>query len=146
MEGVDVHGLERILATTTRIGLDTPVLIYHFEDVSPYAELTTRILGSVTAGTRLLVSAISIAEILTGRSPLIEEGIQALPGLTVQDVTLKTAAAAAELRGNTSLPLPDALIVASLLEGEAQVIVTNDARWKSAKLPCRFVLLDEHLP
>lgn len=146
MEGVDVHGLERILATTTRIGLDTPVLIYHFEDVSPYAELTTRILGSVTAGTRLLVSAISIAEILTGRSPLMEEGIQALPGLTVQDVTLKTAAAAAELRGNTSLPLPDALIVASLLEGEAQVIVTNDARWKSAKLPCRVVLLDEHLP
>jgi predicted nucleic acid-binding protein len=146
LEGVDVHGLERILATTTRIGLDTPVLIYHFEDVSPYAELTTRILGSVTAGTRLLVSAISIAEILTGRSPLIGEGIQALPGLTVQDVTWKTAAAAAELRGNTSLPLPDALIVASLLEGEAQVIVTNDARWKSAKLPCRVVLLDEHLP
>lgn len=154
MEGVDVHGLERILATTTRIGLDTPVLIYHFEDVSPYAELTTRILGSVTAGTRLLVSAISIAEILTGpwrehqadRARIMEEGIQALPGLTVQDVTLKTAAAAAELRGNTSLPLPDALIVASLLEGEAQVIVTNDARWKSAKLPCRFVLLDEHLP
>jgi predicted nucleic acid-binding protein len=153
LEGVDVRGFERILGTTVRIGLDTPVLIYHFEDISPYAELTTRILGSIAAGTRVIVSVISVAEILTGpwrerqadRARIIEEGVQALPGLTVRDVTWKTAASAAELRGTTSLPLPDALIVASLLEGEAQVIVTNDASWKSAKLPCRVLLLDDYL-
>lgn len=153
MEGVDVRGLERILAATNRIGLDTSVLIYHLEDVSPYAELTMHVLGSVAAGRRLIVSVISLAEILVGpwreqqvdRARTIEEGIQALPGLVIQDLTWKTAASAAELRGRTSLPLPDTLIIASLLEGAAEVIVTNDAAWKSAKLPCRVVLLDDYL-
>ena len=153
MEEVDVRGFERVLKNTNRIGLDTPVLIYHFEDISPYTELTTRILGSVAAGTKLILSVISIAEILAGpwregqadRARVIEEGVQALPGLMVRDVTRKTAVSAAQLRGITSLPLPDTLIIASLLEGDAQIIVTNDAKWKAAKLPCRAILLDGYL-
>jgi len=153
LEGVNIRGLDAALSSASRIGLDTTVLIYHLENVLPYAELTTRILGSVTPAIRLIVSVSSVAEILAGpwkkgqadQASRVEEDIRALPGLAVRDVTWATAAAAAELRGKTSLPLPDSLIVASLLEGEAQAIVTNDARWKSAKLPCRIVLLDDYI-
>jgi predicted nucleic acid-binding protein len=150
---VNLRSLDRVLGSASLVGVDTAVLIYHLENVSPYVELTTRILGSAAAGRRLIISAVSIAEVLAGpwtkgdanAAHAIQEGLLALPGLRVQDITSGTAAAAAELRGRTSLPLPDALIVASLFEGEAQIIVTNDARWKSAKLPGRVVLLDDFL-
>lgn len=57
--------------------------------------------------------------------------------------TWAVASAAARIRGELRLPLPDALIIASALDQQAQLLVTNDAAWlRATPLGARVVLLD----
>ena len=47
------------------VGLDTPILIYHFEDVAPYSDLTERLIAAAGRGeVELLVPALCITEFL----------------------------------------------------------------------------------
>jgi len=150
---VDFGRFRRALGNAKRIGLDTQVLIYHLEDVPPYAALTTHLLAEASAGAfQLLLSVISLSEILvkpwqeddSARARRIHAALEALPGMRVADVTAAAAAGAAELRGRTRLPLPDALIIASVVGEGAQLIVTNDKAWRAKKLPHRTLILDEY--
>lgn len=152
--GADVGRFARALARVRRVGIDTPVLIYHFEDVSPYSELTTYLLAHAASGAvDLILSTVTVAEILSGpwrggngeRAGRIENVMQALPGVTIAPVTWETASRGAELRGKTGLPLPDALILASAISHGAQVIVTNDMAWRVKGLPCCVLILDEYV-
>ncbi len=154
MGQADVGRFARALTEIRYVGVDTPVLIYHFEDVSPYSELTTHLLAQAASGTYdLIVSTITVAEVLTGpwragdgeRARWIENAMQALPGLTTAGVAWQEASRGAELRGKTGLPLPDVLIMASAVAHGAQVIVTNDASWRMKGLPCRVLVLDEYV-
>jgi PIN domain nuclease of toxin-antitoxin system len=52
--------------------------------------------------------------------------------LRVMALDLATARTAARLRAQTGLALPDAAVVATALENEAPIVVTNDARWRGA--------------
>ena len=144
----------RALVGAERIGLDTAVLIYQLEDVSPYVQLTTHLLTNAAMGrTQLLVSAISVAEILAGpwkagdesAARRIEESMRALPGLEVADVTFDAASRAARLRGQTNLPLADSLILASVMQRKPQLIVTNDAAWRVKGLPFRVLVLEDYV-
>lgn len=138
-----------------RVGLDTAVLIYQLEDVSPYVDLTTHLLTHAALGKwQLHVSAISIAEILAGpwkagdanTARRIEDSLRALPSLAVADVTLDVAVAAARLRGQTNLPLADSLILASMVRREVQLVVTNDTAWRVKGLPFKVLILEDYVP
>lgn len=150
---VDVGRFRRALGSTKRVGLDTQVLIYHLEDIAPYIELTTHLLAEASAGAfRLLLSVVSLSEILVkpwqeghgDRAEQIRAALEAMPGIQLADITAGVAANGATLRGRTNLPLPDALIVASVVDQGAQVVVTNDKTWRAKKLPCRKLILDDY--
>ncbi len=151
--GVDLGRFQRALAGTKRIGLDTQVLIYHLEDIAPYTELTTYLLIEASAGAlQLLLSVVSLSEILVkpwqegdgDRAGRIRMSLESLPGIQFANITAADAADGAALRGRTGLPLPDALIIASVVTQGAQAILTNDKTWRSKKLPCRTLMLDEY--
>lgn len=151
--GVDLGKFGRALAGTRRVGLDTQVLIYHLEDIAPYNELTTYILTEASAGKiELLLSVVSLSEILVkpwqegdgDHAGRIRVALESLPGMRFADVTPAEAADGAALRGRTGLPLPEALIVASIVNQGARAIITNDKTWRAKKLPCRILMLDEY--
>ncbi len=153
MGEVDLRGFSRALNGIRRAGVDTPVWIYHLEDVRPYSELTTHLLAEAASGTlQLVLSVVSVSEILVGpwrakdgdRARLIEEALQSISGVTQADVTWDVATRGAELRGRTGLPLPDALIIASVLSQQAQLLVTNDVGWRAEALSCPVLLLDDY--
>lgn len=154
MGKADISRFARALAGMRRVGIDTPVLIYHFEDVVPYSELATHLLAQASIGSiDLVLSTIAVAEVLAGpwrggdggRAGRIENAMQALAGITVADVTRDVAVRGAELRGKAALPLPDALIIASAIAHGAQAVVTNDAGWRVKGLPCRVLVLDDYI-
>lgn len=152
MEQVGLRRFSRTLAGLRRIGLDTPVLIYHLEDVAPYSELTTHLLAAAATGTlQVLFSVVTMSEVLVGawktgtrdRAGRIESALRALPGVRFADITVDVAGKAAEVRGRTGLALPDSLIIASIVHQGAQAVVTNDRRWRTKRMPCRVFVLDD---
>jgi len=121
--GLDLARFKRALSGVGRVGLDTPVLIYHLEDIPPYTELTTHLFTEASAGQLQLVLSV---------------------GMQFADITAAVAAEGASLRGRTGLPLPDALIVSSVVDQGARAIVTNDRKWSKKRLPCRALVLDDY--
>lgn len=153
MGEVNLARFARALRGATRAGVDTAVWIYHLEDVRPYSELTVHLLAEAAAGRlELILSTVTLAEILAGpwrtgdaeRAGRIEAVLEALPGVRPAAATWAVASAAARIRGELKLPLPDAFIIASALDQQAQLLVTNDATWsRAASLGARVVLLDQ---
>jgi hypothetical protein len=53
------------LKRLTKIGLDSSILIYHLENVEPYADLTEATIASIAGGLlKAVVSTISVTELL----------------------------------------------------------------------------------
>ncbi len=100
----------------------------------------------------MILSTVSVSEILVGpwrardreSAKLVEAALKSIPGVTEADVTWNVAARSAELRRRTGVPLPDALIIASVLNQQVQLLVTNDAAWRAKPLPCRVLLFDDY--
>ncbi len=142
----------RAFAGAKRVALDTGVLIYHFQNVAPYATLTTSLLTHVAVrALPLILSTITVSEVLVGvlKSGLpaswLEAAVAGLPHVVVADVTWSVARTGAELRARTNLPVPDALILASAIEHQADLVVTNDAAWRIKNLPCHVLVLEDYL-
>jgi predicted nucleic acid-binding protein len=93
--------------------------------------------GRVTA----LVSVVSVAELSVGY--LLEDdpsGLQAFldylrssTRVSVVDIGLRVASLAAEIRAETGLRLPDALVVASGLARNAELVVTEDREFRKSR-------------
>lgn len=64
MVSVDPARFARALGGAKRVGIDTQVLIYHMQDVAPYAELTTHLLTQAATG------AVTDAGVLKNPVPL----------------------------------------------------------------------------
>src|SRR2546428_13510558 len=118
--GLDIGRFMRALSGVGHVGLDTPVLIYHLEDIPPYAELTTHLFAEASTGTlQLVLSVITLAEILVkpwqegdaGRAGRIRTALEALPSIQFADINTAVPAEGASLRARTGLPLPDRFIV-----------------------------------
>lgn len=155
MGEIDLAAFARALRGARRIGVDTPVWIYHLEDVRPYSDLTLHLLSEAAAGSgQLVLSVVSLAEILAGpwrkadsaRAARIEDALKAIPGVIPADITWTAASRGAQIRGQMDLPLPDALIIASALDHQARLLITNDADWNRLKhLPCKVLILDNYV-
>lgn len=131
--------LRRTIEKHQIIGLDTAPFIYYIEDVSPYADLVDPVFKLLeNHSLRVITSAVTIAEILT--KPLADKNISladeikftlhSFSALSTVSIDEKIAETAALLRARYSIRLPDALQVATAIQGEASLFLTNDKRVK----------------
>lgn len=120
--------------------LDTSVLIYFLEGVEPYNLLAEEIFQNIIdENIRGFLSVISITEFIA--KPLIDERETDIEGfkqflstlpIQVLELNYEIAERAGKLRSQyPSVPTPDALIVATALENDCDVFVTNDKRLKN---------------
>ncbi len=131
--------LQTTIVAHARLLLDSSVLIAHIEggeDVSPVA---TTIIDSFLRDERNdgVMSTITVAEVLVrphrlGRARDIAMGLLDMPGLTLRPVDLLVAAEAARMRAESSLRLPDAIVLATGVLAGAACFVTNDQRLAGA--------------
>jgi predicted nucleic acid-binding protein len=86
----------------------------------------------------LAISALTYAEVLVGplrAGPAAVEVVERFAAQTrVLDGSPGIARLAAELRATRGLGLPDAVIVATGLRHQADVILAGDARWKGIEM------------
>ena len=123
--------------------LDASILIYYLEGVEPYYPLTEEIFNDIAdENIRGSLSAISITEFVTkpladGKVIVVEYFKQFLSALSIQvlAVTYEIAERAGKLRSQyPSIRTPDALIVATALESDCDVFVTNDKNLKKLEV------------
>jgi predicted nucleic acid-binding protein len=141
MSGEELR-LRRVVEKHKIVGLDTAPLIYFIEDVAPYADLVEPIFRLLESGrTTAVTSTITLAEVLT--KPLSDKNLQlvdeikftlkSLSTLSLIPVGEAIAEAAALIRAHYTLRLPDALQVASAIQGGATLFITNDGRLKKVE-------------
>jgi predicted nucleic acid-binding protein len=141
MSGEELR-LRRVVEKHKIVGLDTAPLIYFIEDVAPYADLVEPIFRLLESGrTTAVTSTITLAEVLT--KPLSDKNLQlvdeikftlkSLSTLSLIPVGEAIAEAAALIRARYTLRLPDALQVASAIQGGATLFITNDGRLKKVE-------------
>ena len=125
------------LGSTRRIGIDTPVFIYHIQQASPRAMAATAILRAVADGrfegvtSVITLLEVTIQPLRLGR-PEVADAYRALiadiPNLAIVDVDASVARIGAELRAVYGLRTPDALQIAACLAHGAEAFITNDRR------------------
>ena len=127
----------------TSVLLDTSILIYYLEGIEPYNLLATEIFQDIVdENITGFLSVISITEfvakpLVTGKVIDIEGFKQFLASLPIQvlEVNSEIAERAGQLRSQyPSVSTPDALIVATALENDCDVFVTNDKRLKKLEV------------
>lgn len=143
------------LEKLTTITIDSAVLIYHLEDVTPYAQLTEVLFAKIATGAmEAILSTISLTELLV--KPFADEDetavdafetfLRSLPSSRLVAPDYSTAKQAARLRAEHKLRTPDALVLATAIQTESQAFITNDVKFKKlAKLPLRIILLDDYV-
>jgi predicted nucleic acid-binding protein len=114
--------------------LDTSIVIGALNRDDALHEAASQVVRAERDRHALAISALTYAEILVGplRAGGRAVGVVERFAAQVRIVDLSPAIArlAAELRATRGLKLPDAVIVATGMRLEADVIVTADARWK----------------
>jgi predicted nucleic acid-binding protein len=135
-----VRELDKALADTHRVLLDTSALIAYHSSAEPVHHLARHLLRRVEDDADPLTayfSVVSAAELLIrpyrrGRAELtlMHTFLARFPHLVVLEMDLTVAAQAATVRAVTGIRLPDAIIVASGLLAGCEAIVSNDERWK----------------
>ena len=136
------------------VGLDTVLLIYHFESNPKYLPLTSELFAKIEAGAPSgLTSTITLLEIivrpLAMGLPEVARKYEALlanfPNLEIVDLDRDIIRLAAGLRAGYRLRPPDALQAAASLVHGAGALITNDHRLKRLNDKLEVILLDEFL-
>jgi predicted nucleic acid-binding protein len=114
--------------------LDTSVVIAALNRYDPLHQAAARAVLAERDRHALAVSALTYAELLVGPLRAGPEAVEVVERFAAQtrvlEVSASVARLAADLRATRNLKLPDAVIVATGLRYEAEVILTGDARWK----------------
>ena len=156
MNGSAMTSLDTSVDAGARLVLDSSVLIAYLaadEAVSPVARV---IVDDYVRGERndAVLSTLAVGEILvrphregTARSVAFE--ILDMPGLTIRSVDFLVAAEAARMRAESTLRLPDAIVLATGIMAGAMYLVTNDRRLAAAAPEMapglRVCLLSDHV-
>ncbi|MFZ1076179.1 MAG: PIN domain-containing protein [Nitrosotalea sp.] len=121
--------------------LDTNILLNAKNASEPHSVYSLQVLNAVEDGfIQAVISVISIAELCTGyysqgdksgKEELLAHLISA-KGFVIAELDMEIADAAARVRANTGLRLPDAMIIATGLAKGAQYLVTHDKELKKA--------------
>jgi predicted nucleic acid-binding protein len=135
-----------------RIGLDTPVFIYHLEANPAYLPVTQPIFSAIASGqVQSVTSVITLMEINVRPLQLGREDIarkyEALlvnyPHLQIVDIDRAVVRQAARLRASHRLRPADALQAAAALLHGAQVFITNDRTLTRLQPLIDVLILDE---
>ena len=135
------------------IGLDTMVFIYHFEENQIYSPLTFSIFESLEKGNfNAITSILTLLEILVkpkreNNSILTERYkilLETFPNLRVKTLDENIADVASSLRANYNINTPDAIQMATSLEAQADIFITNDTSLKKVT-EIKVLLLSEML-
>ena len=135
------------------IGLDTMIFIYHFEENQIYSPLTFSIFESLEKGNfNAITSILTLLEILVkpkreNNSILTERYkilLETFPNLRVKTLDENIADVASSLRANYNINTPDAIQVATSLEAQADIFITNDTSLKKIT-EIKVLLLSEML-
>jgi predicted nucleic acid-binding protein len=117
--------------------LDTNILIYFLDGIEPQASKVEQILGRfMKAQDKGIISTVTVAEILTGfyltgdtnKAVTVKKLLNdlTLNSFKIVPVTFEVADLAANLRAKRGGRLPDALIVATALNQQANIIYSQD--------------------
>jgi predicted nucleic acid-binding protein len=141
------------LRTSSRLLLDSNSIIYYMDNVAPYADVLEPLFRRVQARqAAMVVSVVTESETLvlpmrTNNGPALQkfEDLFSEDGIRVVPVDRAIARRAAGVRANyPSLPLPDAMIVATAIHYGCDLIVGNDYKWKMIKdIP--YLYLDDFI-
>ena len=135
------------------IGLDTMVFIYHFEENQIYSPLTFSIFESLEKGNfNGITSILTLLEILVkpkkeNNSILTERYkilLETFPNLRVKILDENIADVASSLRANYNINTPDAIQLATSLEAQADIFITNNTSLKKVT-EIKVLLLSEML-
>ena len=138
-----------------KAGLDSSILIYHLEDLEPYANLTENIFAAVAEGSLIAVlSTVSVTELLVqpftagqqDRIAALERFLFSLPNTELKSPDYLIAREAARLRSKYRIRTPDALLMATSIIEKADAFITNDARLRTLRAEGIIILiLDDFL-
>ena len=122
------------------VAFDSAPLIYYFEEHIEYLAAADELFNAISQGlTRGMTSILTLLEVLvkplhSGRHDLAGDYRRILcntQGVAIYPIDRNICERAAQLRAdNIWLGTPDAVQIATALEHGAEVIVTNDERWK----------------
>lgn len=139
------------LRSFQRVGFDTPVFVYHIEQISPWATPASAALEAMTDGRFVGVTSvltlleIQVKPLQLGR-PEVADAFDALIGditnLVINDVDGRSARIGAELRAKYGLRTPDSLQIGTCIANGAEAFVTNDRRLRRVK-ELEIVVLDD---
>lgn len=139
------------LARHSRIGIDSPVFIYHIEGLRPWSEIAGQVLrmmamGQVTGTTSVLaLLEITVWPLKLGRLEIADNYeflIRNIPHLEIVAIDAQIARIAASLRAKHGLATPDALQIGASLAFGATAFVTNDKRLRRVS-EIEVVVLDD---
>ncbi|OGA95487.1 MAG: hypothetical protein A3G27_01055 [Betaproteobacteria bacterium RIFCSPLOWO2_12_FULL_66_14] len=134
--------LASALAGHRLVALDTSVWIYHFEGSAALGQAADNVLEAINQGrigavaSELVLLELLVAPLKKGAQDVADEIELALthfPHLQLAPVTRAVLVRAAELRARYGLRTPDAIMVATALESDATLAVTNDDAWRKVK-------------
>jgi predicted nucleic acid-binding protein len=123
------------------IHVDAGVVIGFLDaDDAHHDAARTCLADAIEAGDQIAMAASALAECLVGPARRGEDAIgvvleltDRLP-ITVVALDVGIATVAARLRAaHRSLRLPDALVIATAIDGAADLLITTDRKWPTAK-------------
>lgn len=136
-----------------RVGIDTMIFIYHFEDQSPLARLATATLEEMRSNLfEGVTSTVTLTELLVRPIQLerldiahqYELALSRYPNLQLVELDSPCAVRAAYLRADYGLHVADAIQIATTLEHGATAFLTNDVRLRKVS-ELEVLMLDDFL-
>lgn len=131
--------------------VDSSVVLAYLAGTEPASKDAQQLFdGFIATGRNAAsISTITVGEILvrpfrqgSGAVAVAEGFLRHFADIAMVDVTYAVAREAARIRALTGLRMPDALIVASALDVDADLLVTSDHSWRRLTAD---VLRDTHL-
>lgn len=119
------------------VGLDTAPLIYFIEQNEAYLELVRAFFQAMSRGEfQVITSTLTLAEVLVhplrsgdvGLAEQYRDIILDQENLITVPISVEIAEVAAQLRATQNLRTPDAIQIATAIQGGAAYFLTNDAR------------------
>ncbi len=150
-------GFRKAISGSASISLDSQVIIYHLEDITPYSALTEDILSQIIIHRRhcnlcaLTIIEIMVKPIISKRDTavlLFDQFLNSIPQTSILPVDRKVAFRAARLRAEYNLKTPDAIILATAILSNTSCFITNDFEFKKVDpngTGTRIVFMDDYL-
>jgi predicted nucleic acid-binding protein len=123
--------------------LDSSVVIASIDDQDALHRRSVEAIRSARSEHELVVPAAAYAEVLVGALLRDEQAVETVDTFVlaapVRELSPAMARRAAEIRAEHGLPLPDAMIVGTAVELNADAILTADRRWKNVDPRVRVI-------